>query len=247
MPLVSSPAVVLQSYAYSETSKILRVLTPEHGVRSLLAKGAIRPRSRFGGLLEPFTGGVADFFLKEGRDLHTLGGWELLHNRQALGRDLVGFAGASLLAELILRFGTEDVDPRLFDELSAALDKLLKGAEGEREAAAVSAAWRIVTLLGFAPLTDSCVGCGQDIQPDEPARFDPAGGGVSCAACRPGRRTFDAGSRRELRRMIREPSATMSFERPGIQRELLQVFLSHQLADGRPLRSLELFIEQAVS
>lgn len=244
MPLVTARAVVLQSFAYSETSKILRVLTAEHGVQSLVAKGAQRPRSRFGGLLEPFTEGTSTFFTKEARDLHTLAGWDLLRNRQGLGRDLVAFAGASLLAELVLRFGTEDLDPRLFVEVTGAFDQLLDGGSAERERTVVAAAWRVVVLLGFAPQTESCVSCGRTLMPDENARFDPAGGGVTCVACRPGRRTLDPVARAELRAILDLSGESPNFLRPRVQRDLLRIFLQHQLAPERPLRSLAFFDEQ---
>ena len=40
MPLVITPAIVLASLRYSETSKIVRLATREHGVQSGIAKGA---------------------------------------------------------------------------------------------------------------------------------------------------------------------------------------------------------------
>jgi DNA repair protein RecO (recombination protein O) len=244
MPLVTDRAVVLQSFPYSETSKILRVLTAEHGLHSLLAKGAQRPKSRFGGLLEPFTEGTASFFAKEGRDLHTLSGWDLLRNRQALGRDLIGFAGASLLAELVLRFGAEDEDRRLFAGVTAALDAVIRAEATQREAAVIAAAWRIVVLLGFTPQTDTCIACGTTLQASDAARFDPGGGGVTCVGCRPGRRTLDPDSRSELRVMLDAAVATPTFRNPRVHRDLLRVFLQHQLAQERPLRSLDFFDEQ---
>src|SRR5207249_7232337 len=52
MALVTTPAVVLQTYRYSETSKVVRLATRELGVQSAIAKGALRPKSRFGAGLE---------------------------------------------------------------------------------------------------------------------------------------------------------------------------------------------------
>src|SRR5438128_9877861 len=48
MALVTTPAVVLQTYRYSETSKVVRLATRDLGVQSALAKGARRPKSRIG-------------------------------------------------------------------------------------------------------------------------------------------------------------------------------------------------------
>ena len=43
MSLVTTPAVVLQTYRYSETSKVVRLATRDLGVQSAIAKGALRP------------------------------------------------------------------------------------------------------------------------------------------------------------------------------------------------------------
>ena len=53
--LVEDRALILQAYPYGETSRILKLLCESHGLRTVIAKGARRPKSRFGGLLEPFT------------------------------------------------------------------------------------------------------------------------------------------------------------------------------------------------
>src|SRR5438046_610185 len=43
MSLVTTPAIVLQTYRYSETSKVVRLATRDLGVQSAIAKGALRP------------------------------------------------------------------------------------------------------------------------------------------------------------------------------------------------------------
>ncbi|MDB4952017.1 MAG: repair protein recO [Gemmatimonadetes bacterium] len=243
MPLVSTRALVLQTFPYSETSKILRLFTWEHGLRSVIAKGALRPRSRFGGVLEPFTEGTAQIYLKEGRELQTLSGFDLLRSRQALGRSLAAFAGASLMAEVAIRTGTEDPQPALYAELAAGWDSIAAAAdEAAAEAAVLGGAWRIVSLVGFEPQTDACVVCGRDAAPDKPVRFDAEAGGVACTSCRPVGRLIDPQSRAELRRMIRGLPLNAPLGRPGLHRALLRTFLEMQLAHGKPFRSLELFM-----
>lgn len=244
MALVSARALVLQSFPYSETSKILRLYTREHGLRSVIAKGAQRPRSRYGGLLEPFTEGVALFYMKEGRDLHTLSGWDLLRSRQALGRDLTGFAGASLLAEIVLRVGTEEPHEALYEALAESFDALVGAEEAARERIAVAGVWRVVSLLGFAPQTEMCVGCGRALEPEEPVRFDVEGGGAVCPACRRTGRVLDPVSRRELGELLADGAGEGPFADPSAHRALLRGYLNAQLAHGRPLRSLELFLQQ---
>ena len=46
MPPITTPAIVLTTIRYGETSKIARLATRDLGVQSAIAKGASRPRSR---------------------------------------------------------------------------------------------------------------------------------------------------------------------------------------------------------
>ena len=244
MPAVATRALILQSFPYSDSSKILRLYTRDYGVRSVIAKGAQRPRSRFGGVLEPFTEGEAAFYLKPSRELHTLGSFDLLRTRQELGRDLRAFAGASLLVELLLRFATEEPSPPIFTLAATSLDQLAAAPPTQVEGAAISAVWQMISTLGFRPQVESCVSCGRNVPLDQPARFDPAGGGLACAECRPGGRVLDPVSRAELRGMLDSGIAPAGFAAPSLQGALLRAFLHAQLAPERPLRSLELFIQQ---
>ena len=245
MALVSTRALVLQSFPYSETSKILRLYTLDHGLRSVIAKGALRPKSRYGGVLEPFTEGSATFYLKEGRDLHTLSGFELVRSRQALGRSLGAFAGASLLAELVLRFSTEEAHPALYDALAASWDALAEAEADQTLAITLTGAWTMVSLLGFAPTTDQCVACERPLVPAEPVRFDTAAGGVACLRCRPAGRVVDAASRAELHGMVRGRVPGAALADPSVQRALLRAFLEAHLSPDRPFRSMDLFLETA--
>jgi len=78
MPQLDTPAIVLSTIRYSETSKIVRLATREHGVQSAIAKGALRPRSRFGAALQTLSEGQARLLMKEHRELHVLASFDLL-------------------------------------------------------------------------------------------------------------------------------------------------------------------------
>ena len=62
---VKTQAVVLRSIRFGEADRILHLYTPHRGRVGAIAKGARRPRSRFGGRLEPFF--RLDLMLHEGR------------------------------------------------------------------------------------------------------------------------------------------------------------------------------------
>ena len=246
MAIATTRALVLQAFPYSETSKVLRLYTLEHGLRSVIAKGALRPRSRYGGVLEPFTEGTATFYLREGRDLHTLSGFDLLRSRQALGRSLLGFAGASLQAELVMRTATEAAHPALYHTLVDAWDALAEADSPEAAlASALTGAWTLVALQGFEPEAGACVRCGRPLAADEPARFDAEAGGAVCTRCRTAGRILDPATRHELRRMTAGDAPARGVARPGAHRALLRAYLAAQLGEERPLRALDLFLESA--
>jgi DNA repair protein RecO (recombination protein O) len=189
MALVTTPAVVLQTYRYSETSKVVRLATRDLGVQSAIAKGALRPKSRFGAGLELLSEGVAQLYFRETRELHTLGAFDLVNLRRDLADDVGRFAGAAALAEVMLKMAPPAPLPRAYDTLIAALDALEAAPlqPGQVDATAVRALWRLVAVLGFEPSLVVCVRDGAAIEPagDAPVLFSVADGGVLCPRCAP--------------------------------------------------------------
>jgi DNA repair protein RecO (recombination protein O) len=238
MAPTTTRALVLKAFPYGESSRILRLLTPDHGVRSAIAKGAAGPRSRFGAALEPFTEAEAILYLREGRDLHTLSSFEVLRSRQALGRDLHAFAGASLLAEIILVSATEQADAGFFDGISEHLDRLGAAAGEQVEAEVFAAIWSLMAALGLRPETAACVTCGRRLEEEESCRFDLEGGGTACMECRPRGRPVPPGARRELVAFC-EGRAPFVAHLP-LQRALMRAYLEAHLGNEHPLRSLAL-------
>lgn len=244
MPLVTVDATVLQAFPYSETSKILRLLTAGHGVQSVIAKGARRAKSRFGGVLEPFTDGTATFYLKANRELHTLREFELNRPRQALGRDLLRFGAASLLAEIVLRTSSAQEAPDLFHRVRAALTDLEAVATDGVEAAALSHAWGIIATLGFAPALHRCVHCSRRL-PEGDLFFDYGAGGLLCGECEGGGgggRVLPARARSDLEALLL--GQDVELDRTAAHWQLLARFLTYHLVDPGALRSLEFLSRQ---
>ena len=235
MPIVTTRSVVLQTYPYSDTSKILRLMTLEHGPRSAIAKGARRPKSRFGGLIEPFAEGYATLYLKENRDLHTLSDFDLLRDRQRLGTDLLRFAAASVLCELVMRLAPEHRDDRLYAALVRGLDALLDADGDGVEPTALRAVWAVVRTLGFSPELERCVACGRPVG-EGPAEFDHAEGGLRCRSCGADGRVLDGAELATLRAVVADEPVAGEVG-PG-QRRLVVDFIRWHLAEGLRLKSL---------
>lgn len=241
MPIVTTRSVVLQTHPYSDTSKILRLLTLDHGPQSVMAKGALRPRSRLSGALEPFSDGSATFYLKPERDLHTLSDFDLREGRQALGRDLRRYAAASVLCELVLRLAPAERDPVLFDALVRGLDALLAADQAQVPATAVAAIWVLVDVLGFAPDLSGCSRCGDPVEA-RGGRLDVREGILVCERCLPGGAALPASEIDALRRLA---SGEVGDEAPSSrQLTLLVAFIRHHAAEGSRLRSLDFLLAE---
>ena len=248
MTLLATDAIVLHAFDYLESSRIFRFVTRDGGVRSALAKGARRSSRRFGSALDLFAQGHAQLHTKPGRDLDTLGGFDVQQSRSGLGGDLSRFAGASAIAELTWRFGKDAGDTALFDAVVVALD-MIGGSEGPAAAATTLVnAWRIVAELGVAPTIDSCAECHAPIGLGEVAAFSHRSGGALCARCGPlarGARTLPPEARAVLRASLAGESID-NLDEPTLRahQRLLREFLAEHLADGRPLRAFELWEAQ---
>lgn len=243
MTLVATDAIVLHVQDYLESSRIIRLATREHGVQSVLARGARRAKSRFGSSLDLFASGVAHFTLKPGRELSNLTGFDLTRSRLALAEQLDRFAGASVLAEMALRFAHADPHDDAFDVLSRSLDDIAESRNGDSTDRALAGAWRYVAALGFGPTLDRCCTCGADVAMDRAAPFSHHGGGIVCAKCvrtvAPGR-DLPAEARRVIAAWLgSEPSNELDDPSRRAHLRLLREFLHHHMSDGRSLRALD--------
>ncbi|MGH7622177.1 MAG: DNA repair protein RecO, partial [Gemmatimonadaceae bacterium] len=185
------------------------------------------------------------------RDLQTLASFDVTRSRAELGEELGRFAGASALAELVLRFsGADDVSVQLFDVLTDALDRLSEAPDGRTIQATLSGAWRLVAELGFAPTIDSCAACHAPVGSEGDAPFSHGAGGVLCERCSrlyAGDRTLPPAARAAIAGWIAGGEPEECDERAArAHQRLLREFLQHHLADGRALRAFDAWEQGAL-
>lgn len=245
MPLLVSEAIVLHAFDYLESSRIVRLVTRDVGMRSVIAKGARKSRRRFGSGLDMFAQGTASMLTRPGRDLDTLTGFEDARTRSPLAEDLERFTGAETIAEITLRFGSQGGDVELFDAVEGALDELLESSGAAAREASLAGAWRVVGALGFGPSMTECAECGSRLGDDEPATFTHSAGGVLCPRCgslSAGGRKLPAAARATIASWLSGGRASLASENDArAHQRLLREFLSYHLHDGRPLRAFDLW------
>lgn len=241
MPSVTTDAIVLHAQPYLESSRILRLVTREHGVQSVLARGARRPKSRFGAALDLFTEGVAQLELRPGRELQTLTAFEAGRVRPGLAADLGRFTAAAALVECVQRLVTEEHAPASYALTSRALEAIATTSSDQVIAETLAALWALVAELGFAPTVHDCASCHGAVPLEEAAAFSHAAGGVLCARCArqaPGARRLPPSARECLARWLGGESAPLANEAEArAHQRLLREFLGQHLLDARGLRA----------
>lgn len=244
--ILGSEAIVLSALRYGETSKIVRLATREVGVVSAIAKGALRPRSRFGAALQVLSRGQVQLLPARQSDLHTLTAFDLIHLPGAIGQDLDRYAGALALAEVVQRCAPADPHPEVFESLGASLDALEAAPPGTAAVVSLRALWTMVGLLGFSPALDACVVDGTMVPADEPLPFSLQEGGALCPACARSHAVtlLPPDARRALAALLDPSSGLPDLDARHLMahRRLLARFIQHQLAEGAELRALEFWL-----
>src|SRR3954453_17653987 len=105
MPLHTTEAYVLRTYALAEADKICIFMTRDMGKVRGVAHGARKMKSRFGSALEPFTEVALTVFEKEGRELMSISSCEIVRSRfYVAARDVETASAFSYMAELLNEF-----------------------------------------------------------------------------------------------------------------------------------------------
>lgn len=187
MPLYRDEAVVLRTHKLGEADRIVTMLSRQNGQLRAVAKGVRRTASKFGSRLEPFM--VVDIQLFEGRNLDTVSQVETIG---AYGREIMAdysaYTAAHAMVEAAERLTAESSTTQQYLLLVGGLRSLSR-AEHDPGLTLDSYLLRALSIAGWAPNFDSCVGCGL---PGPHLAFVMQTGGTVCPDCKPpGAATLD--------------------------------------------------------
>lgn len=248
MPPVTTDAIVLSTLRYGETSKIARLATRDLGLQSAIAKGALRPRSRFAAALHGLSEGQATLALSRASDLHTLTQFDARSIRIGLAARLDRFAAASVLSEVMLRFAPAAAHPPSYDLFRDALEVLEAAPAAAVETLGLRAVWRLIAVLGFAPVLAACVRDGTPLAPDEPALFFTGEGGMLCRTCARGvdGNLLQPRDRADLAAFLDPalPLPALDDRHLAAHRRLVDRYLRHHLGEGAVLPALAFWLQR---
>ncbi|MGE0161143.1 MAG: DNA repair protein RecO [Gemmatimonadales bacterium] len=237
MAPLNTRAIVLRAHDYGDSSRILRFYTEAHGLLSVVAHGVRGRAGKGSGGAPTFATGELTAHVRPHRDLHTMKEFAPLATRDALGRDPLRFAGASVAAELVLSHAEQERHEALFDALERALDRIDAAPSTDVPAASLGALWTLIDALGFAPQVESCVRCGVPLGTDEVGRFDVVSGGVRCQACADpsGGRRIGPLARGQLAALLAGETPALTHARQHLS--LVADFVAHHVVP-KPLKSI---------
>ena len=243
MPTITTPAILLRTHPYSESSRVLRFYTQELGLLGVMARGVRRGASRGQGAPGTFGEGVAVIAVRESRELQSLIEFTPAKARFGLAGDFRRLAGASIAAELVLRHAGQEPQAELYDALSTGLDRLAGSASGHVTGEVLALCWRMIRILGFSPELSTCTACGRSLEKGDMGRFDLAEGGVrgpECPAPEDSRRIGPV-ARAQLRCLL-QGDAPPGLLKPRAHLTLLDDFTTFHMLGGRRLGSFR-FLE----
>ncbi len=214
---LKTEAVVLRSIRYGEADRILHLYSKTRGRIGAIAKGARKPKSRFGGRLEPFF--RLDLLLHEGRgELLTVTNASTVDGYPRLRSSGPELNAAARACDAVLRLlDSAEPNPPAYNLLCRYLAMLDDPGEGGAASLETALSFRLKLALaaGFAPELSSCANCGEA---EHLSGFSGAAGGVVCISCEGGGFALSEDAHRFMVGAIGNPLA----EAPGAEEQALR-------------------------
>ena len=182
--IVKARAIVLRTRRMGETSKLVTLYSLEFGKLKVVAKGARRPKSKFGAAMELMTEVQVVCYLRHDRDLQTLSDADVRRVFPQVLGEMARLSYGSAACEMVDRLTIEhEPNQNLYQCLLGVLSGLDEVATQQVEPLFWYFQLRAAQALGYRPELGQCVSCGSLLGGAESVYFDaPLGGGL-CAPC----------------------------------------------------------------
>jgi DNA repair protein RecO (recombination protein O) len=176
--ICSTPAFVLRSYDFRETSKIAVFFTRDLGKVKGILKGIRSDPRKFSSTLPLLSLNHIVFYKKRTSEIHLVSQCDLIDDFALNRGDLKAFSFSSFISELVdLVMPLEDSQKGVFSLIFDFLNSLRETKQDTRSAFEI----KLLALSGFKPHLDSCVLC--DAKLSSKGFFSHAKGGLLCSKC----------------------------------------------------------------
>lgn len=173
--------IVLRERDYGESSKILDLLTKEHGIISVLARGSKKPKNVLSNVSSKLTYGNFEIYYKEDK-LSTLTSVDVINNLIEVRKDMFKIGYASYLMELTYQVLKQRTGTSIEEIYNIFIASILKINEGYSPITIKNIVeMKYLMYLGVFPTLDKCAMCGRT---DNIVTISSDLNGLLCKSCR---------------------------------------------------------------
>ena len=173
----SIEGIIIKEKSYSETSKIIDVITKKYGIISILAKGARTLKSPLRSSSTKLTYANFNMTYKEGK-LSTLKEIDIINYYKNIKKDIIKISYASYILELVEQVIKQTKNDEIYNNLIKALQKIEDGLNPQIITNILEL--KCLKYLGVMPIIDRCSICGSE----NIITLSSDAGGYLCRNCR---------------------------------------------------------------
>lgn len=177
MKIVDVKGLVLNETNYSDSSKILNVLTCEYGLIGILSKGCRNLKSKLRGSSRKLVYGTFHFYYKE-NGLSTLISIDVISDYPKTIMNLENVVYASYLLDLTRQVVKQSKDSNILPLVVSSLEKLENGLNPAVVTNILEL--KYLDFLGVSPIVTGCAVCGKTTNI---VSLSPTAGGFICKDC----------------------------------------------------------------
>lgn len=175
--LDSVEGIIIREKTYSETSKIIDIITNKYGVISVMAKGAKAMKSKLRSTTTKLIYGKFNIVYKENK-LSTLIEVDVINYYKNIKKDINKISYASYILELVEQVLKQNMNNMIYNNLVYSLEKI----ENNLNPLVITNILELKCLdyLGVMPILDKCSICGNK----NIITISSDAGGYLCKDCR---------------------------------------------------------------
>lgn len=177
MKIVDVKGLVLNETNYSDSSKILNVLTSEYGLIGIISKGCRNLKSKLRGSSRKLVYGTFHFYYKE-NGLSTLISIDVINDYPKTIMNLERVVYASYLLDLTRQVVKQSKDSNILPLVVSSLDKIENGLNPAVVTNILEL--KYLDFLGVSPIVTGCAVCGKTTNI---VSLSPTAGGFICKDC----------------------------------------------------------------
>ena len=180
--IIKTKGIVTRIVNYSESDKILTVITAEQGKIQVFCKGAQKSKGALLASTEFLA--FSDFVLYEGNnDMYRLSSADIIEIFYNLRVDIEKLSYATTMAQ-IMNDVCQDGE-MCYKKLQLFLNSLYALSETDKKHDFIYSVFeiRLLALLGFIPRLNSCVSCLEDANQIQDKNFSIKDNGLKCGVC----------------------------------------------------------------